>query len=258
MASTVSRNLIETLVFEKKNNISGGIYNKIQVDFAYNSNHIEGSRLTHDQTKYIYETNTVAIAPARITDIFETVNHFRCFDYVLDTIDDTITNDYIKKLHYILKNNTISADNDEAVVGDFKKYPNYVGDIETAAPKDVPEQINELLETYNAIEKASFYDILDFHARFEKIHPFYDGNGRVGRLLMFKECLKNDIVPFIIEDLHKAFYYRGLQEWQNGGEKGYLIDTCLMMQDDMKIMLDYFEIDYDKTIIRSRDVLKDK
>lgn len=232
------------LLDEKEHGIKGGIYHKLQVDFAYNSNHIEGSKLSHDQTRYIFETQTVGTSPARVNDIIETVNHFRCFDYVLETFDHAITADYCKELHRILKTATLSADSRTAVVGDFKKYPNYIGDVETAAPAEVPAAIDALMKRYGSGEAKEMYDILDFHAEFEKIHPFYDGNGRVGRLIMFKECLKNNIIPFFISDEYKGFYYRGLKEWQTGGEKGYLTDTCLLMQDNMKNILDYFQIGY--------------
>lgn len=238
------RNLLDVLLFEKANQVSGGIYNKMQVDFAYNSNHIEGSQLTHDQTRYIYETHSVVETSARVNDILETVNHFRCFDYILERINEPLTADFIKDLHFILKNGVIIGNDMEAVIGDYKVVNNFVGNIATAAPADVAREIDNLLGDYEGLEEASFYDILAFHADFEKIHPFYDGNGRVGRLLMLKECLRHDIVPFYIIDEQKVFYYRGLYEWQTGGEKGYLIDTCRFMQDNMKQTLDYFKIDY--------------
>lgn len=254
----MARSLTDVLLDEKTNGIKGGIYNKLQVDFAYNSNHIEGSKLSHDQTRYIYETQTVGIEPARVNDIFEAINHFRCFDVILDTFREPLSEEYIKKLHYSLKNGTLSAESPEAVIGGYKKYPNLAGNMETTAPEDVASAINKLITSYNALDSVKLYQILDFHAEFEKIHPFYDGNGRIGRLLMFKECLKHDIVPFFIEDVHKVFYYRGLKEWQNSGEKGYLIDTCLMMQDKMKAILNYFKIDYDKTEIDRKDVLNNR
>lgn len=253
----MDRSLITVLKHEKSNSIKSGIYNKIQVDFAFNSNHLEGSKLSHDQTRYIFETRTVGTEPARVEDIIETVNHFRCFDYIIDTFGQPITEDYIKELHRILKSGTYSSENSDAVIGDYKKYPNHVGDIDTSAPKNVQRDISKLLNSYEASE-TGLYKIIDFHAEFEKIHPFYDGNGRVGRLLMFKECLRYNIVPFVINDLHKSFYYNGLKQWQTGKEKGYLIDTCLLMQDDMKEALDYFEIDYDKKSIKSSDILKEQ
>lgn len=240
----MERNLVNVILGEKANQIKGGIYNKLQVDFAYNSNHIEGSKLSKEQTRYIFETRTVGAEPARVDDIIEAVNHFRSFNYILDTIEEPLSSSYIKELHRILKSSTLNSENPYAVVGDYKKYPNFVGEMKTASPKDVSEEIEKLLKHYNALEKISFYEILDFHARFEKIHPFYDGNGRVGRLIMFKECLKNDIVPFVISDEYKGYYYNGLKEWQSRGEKGFLTDTCLLMQDNMKALLDYFEIEY--------------
>lgn len=252
----MGRNLMDVLLDEKANRIKGGIYHKLQIDFAYNSNHIEGSKLTYDQTRYIYETQTVGIEPARVNDIFETVNHFRCFDYILETLNEALVSDYFKELHRRLKIATISADSKEAVVGDFKKYPNFVGDMRTTAPEMVADEVNALAVQYENKRSKSLYEILDFHVKFEKIHPFYDGNGRVGRLLMFKECLKNNIVPFFIEDTYKGYYYRGLKEWQSGGEKGYLIDTCLAMQDKMKAILDYFRIGYDRTELSMQEILK--
>lgn len=252
----MSRNLIDVLREEKNAKISGGIYHKLQVDFAYNSNHIEGSRLSCDQTRYIFETQTVGTEPARVDDIFEAVNHFRCFDFVLDTVNQPIDPSYIKEMHRILKTGTLNAEASQAVIGDYKKYPNYVGDMETAAPEEVAQLIDDLTANYNNKKNVLLYDIIDFHAKYEKIHPFYDGNGRTGRLIMFKECLKNNIVPFYIKDDQKLFYYRGLKEWQKGGDKAYLIDTCLLMQDKMKSLLDYFRIDYDKSEISCDEVLK--
>lgn len=238
------RTLRYVLLREQKHKVKNGIYHKLQVDFAYNSNHMEGSQLSHEQTQYIYDTKTVGIEPVRVDDVFETVNHFRCFDKILQGFDAPLTINLIKSLHAILKNGTLSSELPEAVVGDYKKYPNYVGDMKTTAPAQVESEIDELLYHYNKISAPKIDDILDFHAMFEKIHPFFDGNGRVGRLIMFRECLKNDIVPFIITDQYKGYYYRGLKEWQSGGERGYLRDTCLLMQDQMKLLLDYFEIDY--------------
>lgn len=238
---SIVENLIQRLKDEKEDNIKGGIYNKLQVDFAYNSNHIEGSKLTHDQTRYIFETHTIGTEPTRVDDVIETVNHFRCFDYILDTYNEPLTEDYIKDLHRILKTGTFDSAKSYAVVGEYKKYANEVGPLQTTSPKNVAKDISELLNMYQ--DNMSFDDILDFHARYEKIHPFYDGNGRTGRLIMFKQCLDNDIVPFIIEDKFKGEYNRGLYEWQSGREKGYLRDTCLFMQDYMNQVLDYFEID---------------
>ncbi len=251
----MARDLISVLLAEKVDKISGGVYNKLQVDFAYNSNHIEGSKLTHEQTRYIYETQTVGIEPAKVDDVIEAVNHFRCFDKVIATYKDELTPEYIKSLHYTLKASTLSSEREEAVVGDYKKFPNYVGDMKTTSPERVAASIDELLRDYNMLETVDLYDILSFHADFEKIHPFYDGNGRIGRLLMFKECLNHDIVPFFIEDTYKGYYYKGLKEWQSDGEKGFLLDTCLMMQDKMKAILDYFKIEYDRTEITAHDLL---
>lgn len=238
------RTLLCVLQAEEQQKRKGGIYSKLQVDFAYNSNHMEGSQLSHEQTQYIYDTKTVGMEPTRIDDIFETVNHFRCFDRIIQSIDQPLTEGFIKSLHRTLKTGTFSSELPEAVIGEYKKYPNYVNDMKTASPKQVAPQIRRLLDAYGNIPIPCFDDILDFHAQYEKIHPFYDGNGRTGRLIMFRECLKHDIVPFIITDQYKGYYYRGLKEWQTGGEKGYLRDTCLLMQDNMKKLLDYFEIAY--------------
>lgn len=238
--------LVERLKDEKLHKISGGIYNKLQVDMAYNSNHIEGSMLTHDQTRYIYETHTFeSTDPVRVDDVTETINHFRCFDYMLDHYDEPLSEDFIKHLHYLVKSNTFSAQSAEAVIGDYKKLPNDVGEIQTSQPEDVHQNMSALIHKYNRKAKSDFDDILGLHADFEHIHPFYDGNGRVGRLIMFKECLKNDIVPFIIMDNYKFYYLRGLHEWQTGHEKGYLRDTCLLMQDNMKEELKYFKIPFE-------------
>ena len=238
------RNLIYTLLDEKTHNLNGGIYHKLQVDFAYNSNHIEGSQLSHDQTQYIFETKTVGMEPARVDDIFEAVNHFRCFDMILAQYKEPLSENLIKALHKQLKTGTFSSQSKEAVIGDYKKVPDFVGNMKTAAPAEVQSEIKLLLSVYNSKRTHTLDDILDFHAGYEKIHPFYDGNGRTGRLIMFKECLCNNIVPFIITDQYKAYYYRGLKEWQTGGERGFLRDTCLLMQDNMKKVMDYFEISY--------------
>lgn len=237
--------LLDRLKDEKDHGISGGIYNRLQVDMAYNSNHIEGSRLTHDQTRYIFDTHTLYADNAKVDDIIETVNHFRCFDYIIDHAHDNVTEDMIKTLHRMLKEGTFSSQAEEAVIGDYKKYPNYVGDIKTSLPKNVSADIKALLHDTDG--EKNFDEILDFHARFEKIHPFYDGNGRIGRLIMFKQCLENNIIPFIINDEYKFFYYRGMSQWQKpDGEHGYLRDTCLLMQDNMKAVLEYFDIPYQR------------
>ena len=234
--------LLDILKYEMKNKIKGGIYHKIQIDLTYNSNHIEGSKLTHDQTRYIYETNSLLNEKNAIDvdDIMETVNHFRCIDLVIDRANSELSESFIKKLHFILKTGTKSGNNERFAVGDYKKYPNIVGNMETTNPENVSNEMKKLLKEYNADKTKNLTDILEFHYYFESIHPFQDGNGRIGRLIMFKECLKNNIVPFIIDDDIKLFYYRGLKEWEN--EKGYLIDTCLLAQDKFKAYLDYFKI----------------
>jgi len=249
-----SRELLQTLVFEKQNKIKGGIYHRMQIDFAYNSNHIEGSRLTHDQTRYIYETHTID-GTAPVNDVFEAANHFKCFDYVLDTVSESITEEYIKELHRILKNGLMIDNDDYSVIGDYKKYPNEVGQIKTASPKDVSVLVQDLLRKYTNKSKIDLYDVAEFHAAFEKIHPFYDGNGRVGRLIMLKQCLVNNIVPFFIDDNIKYFYYFGLKEWQLDGKKNRLLDVFLSMQDDMKAILDYFRIDYNKTDLTANQLI---
>lgn len=236
--------LLDILQDEKKNKYSGGIYHKTQIDLTYNSNHMEGSRLTHDQTRYIFETNTIGIENEvlNVDDVIETANHFRCIDMIIDHAKSALTEKIIKELHLILKNSTSDSRKEWFAVGDYKKMPNEVGGMETVLPKKVADSMRKLLSEYNNKEEKSFEDILDFHVKFERIHPFQDGNGRVGRLIMFKECLKYNIVPFIIEDDLKMFYYRGLKEWNN--ERGYLTDTCLTAQDRYKAYLDYFRIEY--------------
>ena len=236
--------LLDILQDEKTNKYSGGIYHKTQIDLTYNSNHMEGSRLTHDQTRYMFETNTIGIEKEvlNVDDVIETANHFRCIDKIIDHAKATLSEKFIKELHLILKNGTSDSRKDWFAVGDYKKLPNEVGGMPTALPEDVADRMKELLAEYNGKVKVSFEDILDFHVKFERIHPFQDGNGRVGRLIMFKECLKYNIVPFIIEDNLKMFYYRGLKEWDE--EKGYLMDTCLTAQDRYKAYLDYFRIEY--------------
>ena len=236
--------LLDILQEQKASKYSGGIYHKTQIDLTYNSNHIEGSRLTHDQTRYIFETNTIGVEKEvlNVDDVIETVNHFRCIDMIIDNVKVALTEKFIKELHLILKNGTSDYRKDWFVVGDYKKLPNEVGGMGTALPEEVADKMKVLLTEYNGKEEKIFEDILDFHVKFERIHPFQDGSGRVGRLIMFKECLKYNIVPFIIEDNLKIFYYRGLKEWNN--EKGYLTDTCLIAQDKYKAYLDYFRIMY--------------
>lgn len=237
-------NLLEVLKAEKASKIKGGIYHKIQVELTYNSNHIEGSKLTHDQTRYIFETNTIGITDSavNIDDIVETANHFKCIDTVIDNAAKPLSETFIKQLHLTLKNGTSDSRKDWFVVGDYKKYPNEVGGKITVLPEKVPESIKLLISEYNKIKDKTFNDIIRFHYEFECIHPFQDGNGRIGRLILFKECLKNNIVPFIIDENLKMFYYRGLNEWKS--EKGYLIDTCLTAQDKFKKYLEYFRIPY--------------
>lgn len=238
--------LLEILRNEKASKYSGGIYHKIQIDLTYNSNHIEGSRLTHDQTRYIFETNTIGFEneAVNVDDIVETVNHFKCIDMIIDSADKKLTEKFIKQLHGTLKNGTADRRKDWFAVGDYKRFPNEVGGMETTAPENVSLEMKKLISEYVLIRSKSIEDIIGFHQKFEKIHPFQDGNGRVGRLIMFKECLCNNIVPFIITDELKMFYYCGLKEWTY--EKGYLIDTCLSAQDNFKKILDYFRIPYDQ------------
>ena len=236
--------LLDILKEQKASKYSGGIYHKTQIDLTYNSNHMEGSRLTHEQTGYIFDTNTISAENGvlNVDDVIETVNHFRCVDLVIDNANAALTERLIKKLHFTLKNGTGDSGKEWFAVGDYKKLPNEVGGMDTALPEEVADKIKALLTEYNAKEEKTFEDILDFHVKFERIHPFQDGNGRVGRLIMFKECLRYNIVPFIIEDNLKMFYYRGLKEWDK--EKGYLTDTCLAAQDKYKASLDYFRIEY--------------
>ena len=242
--SALPRTLLEVLKSEKASRLPGGIYHKVQIDFTYNSNHMEGSRLTHDQTRYIFETNTIGVQETtlNVDDIVETANHFRCIDLIIDRAGSIINEALIKQLHAMLKNGTSDSRKDWFVVGDYKKLPNEVGGKVTALPKEVPAKMKELVAAYNAKKERTFDELLDFHYRFECLHPFQDGNGRIGRLLLFKECLRYNIVPFIIDEESKLFYYRGLKEWQN--ERGFLRDTCLAAQDKFKTYLDYFQISY--------------
>lgn len=236
--------LLDILQDEKKSKYSGGIYHKTQIDLTYNSNHMEGSRLTHDQTRYIFETNTIGVEDEvlNVDDVIETANHFRCIDKIIDSARIPLTEKFIKELHFILKSGTSDSRKEWFAVGNYKKRPNEVGGMETTLPEEVADKMRSLMMEYSAKEEKTFEDILDFHVKFERIHPFQDGNGRVGRLIMFKECLKYNIVPFIIEDNLKLFYYRGLKEWNN--EKGSLTDTCLTAQDKYKTYLSYFRIAY--------------
>ena len=236
--------LLKTLREQKASKLKGSIYHRTQIDLTYNSNHIEGSQLTHDQTRYIFETNTIGITDdvINVDDIVETVNHFRCIDYIIDHAEERLTEDYIKQLHAMLKSGTSDSRKDWFAVGDYKRLPNEVGGIETCPPSEVHRKMKALLSDYYRDKQKSFDDILDFHVCFEQIHPFQDGNGRVGRLLMFKECLAHHHVPFIITDELKLFYYRGLHEW--GHVNGFLTDTCLTAQDQYKTLLDHFDIPY--------------
>lgn len=238
------QNLLGRLIFEKKAALSGGIYHKIQIELTYNSNHIEGSKLTHDQTRYIFETNTISAEnnTLNVDDIIETANHFKCIDMIIDNANYKLTEKFIKELHFALKSGTSDSRKGWFNVGEYKKLPNEVGGKETVAPEAAAQEIKALLKVYNQKNEHTLEEIIDFHYRFETIHPFQDGNGRVGRLIMFKECLKNNIVPFIIDDSLKMFYYRGLSEWNN--EKCYLTDTCLSAQDKFKKYLDYFKVPY--------------
>lgn len=238
------KTLLSILQEEKRTKYAGGIYHKTQIDLTYNSNHIEGSRLTHDQTRYIFETNTIGVENEvlNVDDVIETSNHFRCIDLIIDHAASTLSEHFIKKLHHILKTGTSDSRKDWFAVDEYKRLPNEVGGMQTSLPEEVADRMKALLSDYNAVPKKTLDDILDFHVRFERIHPFQDGNGRVGRLIMFKECLKYNIVPFIIEENLKLLYYRGLKEWYN--EKGYLTDTCLTAQDKYKAYLDYFRIPY--------------
>ena len=238
-------NLLAFLKREKDSSLKGGIYHKIQIDLTYNSNHIEGSRLSHDQTRFIFETKTLGITDdaVKVDDIVETVNHFRCIDLAIEGANTKLSESFIKQLHYILKTGTTDAQKSWFKVGDYKMIENEVGGSETVKPEDVASEMKALLADYNSKSEITFDDILDFHVRFESIHPFQDGNGRVGRLIMFKECLKHNIVPFIITEELKMFYYRGIKEWKN--ERGYLRETCLTGQDAMKVSLDYFGIKYE-------------
>ena len=239
-----SPTLLDVLREQKAAKLRGSIYHKIQVDLTYNSNHMEGSRLTHDETRFIYETNTIGLhdKAVNLDDLVETVNHFRCIDRVIDQASSTLSEHFIKELHAMLKGGTSDSRKDWFSVGDYKKLPNEVGGRDTVSPEEVAGEMKKLLAAYNAKPEKSFEDLVAFHVAFERIHPFQDGNGRVGRLILFKECLKNNIVPFIIEDDLKLFYYRGLQEWDR--EKGYLMDTCLTAQDRFKAYLNYFRIGY--------------
>lgn len=237
--------LVQRLLEEKEAGLKGGIYHKVQIELAFNSNHIEGSQLSHEQTRYIFETNTIGFednSSVNVDDIVETSNHFEAFDFLLDTLEEDLSEEWIKSVHAILKRGTSDARKSWFRVGDYKNLPNEVGGRLTSLPECVARDTAALLEQYSSIEQVTFEDVLEFHVRFERIHPFQDGNGRVGRLILFRECLKHEIVPFIISDEMKYFYYRGLSEW--GSQNGFLRDTCLTAQDRFKTYLDYFMIEY--------------
>ena len=234
--------LLKRLREEKEGQIRGSIYHRTQIDLTYNSNHIEGSRLTHEQTRYIFDTHTIGITDenVNVNDILETVNHFRCIDLIIDRTEERLSERLIKELHRILKSSTSDSRKPWFNVGEYKKLPNEVGGMETCPPEEVHNQMKSLLSAYHSKKEKNLEDLLDFHRQFEKIHPFQDGNGRVGRLILFKECLANNIVPFIITEELKLFYYRGLREWNHA--PGYLTDTCLTAQDHFKSLLEYFKI----------------
>lgn len=236
--------LLEWLRAEKAGGVKGGIYHKVQIDLTYNSNHIEGSRLTHEQTRYIYETNTIGMqaGAVNVDDIVETANHFRCIDMTIEAAGQKLTEKFIKDLHRTLKSGTGDSRKQWFAVGEYKRLPNEVGGRETTPPEAVEGEMRQLLAEYHAKKDKTLEDLVAFHVAFESIHPFQDGNGRVGRLILFKECLKHNIVPFIIDDELKLFYYRGLQEWKS--ERGYLTQTCLAAQDKFKKILDYFRVPY--------------
>lgn len=242
----VPKTLLDVLRYEKVAKTPGGIYHKVQIDLTYNSNHIEGSLLTHDQTRYIFETNTISADSGQmnVDDIVETANHFKCIDMIIEHADFLLTEKFIKLLHFTLKNGTSDSRLNWFAVGDYKKVPNEVRGRDTTLPENVSAEMVKLLFEYNAVKVKTLSEIIDFHVRFEAIHPFQDGNGRIGRLIMFKECLRNNIVPFIISNENKMFYYRGLHEWSL--ERGYLTDTCLSAQDAFKKYLDYFRVPYKK------------
>lgn len=251
------RTLLKTLISEKNNKNKNGIYHKLQIDFAYNSNHIEGSRLTHEQTKYIFDTKAIDIEHSeniiKVNDVIETVNHFKCFDYILETVHEPLTEDYIKSLHSRLKSGILYDDVD-VVVGDYKKYPNEIGSQQTALPEDVSSEVKKLIKkVYHST--LSLYEIAAFHAEYERIHPFYDGNGRTGRLIMFKQCLENNIVPFFIDDSSKLFYYKGLEEWLGNNSDERLINVFLAAQDTTESLLKFFGIEYTRPYTTYKDIL---
>ena len=236
-------NVLEVLREQKEMGLKGNLYHNTQIMFSYNTNHIEGSKLTEEQTRYIFETNTILFeggTVASVDDILETANHFGLVDYMLDIAYQNLTEDIIKKFHKILKEGTMDSRKEWFNVGDYKKLANEAGNMKTSSPKQTPKDMQKLMDWYNSLPKVTIKEIIEFHARFEKIHPFQDGNGRVGRIIAFKECLKKNIIPFIILDKDKLYYYRGLKEYQNKTEKGYLLDTCLNAQDEYTQMIEYY------------------
>lgn len=240
----IAKDILTRLKLEKESGVPGGIYHKVQIELTYNSNHIEGSRLSHDQTRYIFETNTIGIQDEvlNVDDVIETANHFRCIDQIIELANYQLSESFIKQLHLLLKSGTSDSRKPWFAVGDYKRLENEVGGNPTTHPTDVSKEMKKLLKKYNKNKNKSLREIIEFHYEFEMIHPFQDGNGRIGRLIMFKECLRNGITPFIIEDDIKELYYRGLKEWKQ--EQGYLIDTCLAAQNRFKVYMDYFGLEY--------------
>lgn len=236
--------LLDVMKRELESKLPGGIYHKVQIDLTFNSNHMEGSKLTHDQTRYIFETNTIGITKevVNVDDVVETANHFKCIDRMIEEANHILSEKFLKELHLVLKNGTSDSRKDWFAVGEYKQNANEVGGNATTAPENVSKEMKALLFAYNQKKQVTLEDLLEFHVRFECIHPFQDGNGRIGRLILFKECLRHNIVPFIITEQTKLYYYQGLKE--RNQERGYLRDTCLMAQDQFKLVLDYFKIPY--------------
>ena len=238
------KDIKKALIEQKSIGLNGNLYHKTLVDFAYNTNHLEGSTITSDETESIYDTGTILTNKDKVInlkDATETKNHFTLFKYMLDTLDESLTEDLIKKFHFILKSGTLKDDEVGIInIGEYKSLKNFVGNITTSSPKNVSTDMKKLLDWYNKIDNKTVEDIIEFHVRFEKIHPFQDGNGRVGRMIIFRECLVNDIMPFYIEERNKPFYIRGIKEYQTNNEKGYLIDTCLNSQDNYEKLAKYF------------------
>jgi len=241
-ASRSAKTLLERMREEMQCRLSGGIYHKVQIDLTYNSNHMEGSHLTHDQTRYIFETNTIGVTDTGINvdDIVETANHFKCIDLIIEGAQNALTEKSIKQLHRVLKSGTSDSRKPWFAIGEYKKLPNEVGGEATTAPEQVRDEVRALLAWYQSLPTVTLNDIVEFHVRFERIHPFQDGNGRVGRLIMFKECLRHNITPFIIDEEHKLFYYRGLAQWHL--ERGYLLETCRSAQDKFQKISEYFRV----------------